>query len=245
MLRRVLARCPDRVRPRPPQGAGGPSPSACYPMATSGPVSDIYFCQSSAGLRKPSSYEAEPDTAIGCRCLTDVGDSQLGRAGGSLTARGRAGRTARWTGGSERRATCSGHQTARAAGPAPGAARVWARSRGGRAGGGAAAVSSQSRGLRGQLREVGAAAGGLRCASPHPGLSTRRFLGGRAADSGRAVCSGGAGVAARPGLRRPVACVRADGPQGEVPSWEPAAPDSGGALFPESRSRGARRHPRL
>ncbi|XP_015315704.1 jupiter microtubule associated homolog 2 isoform X1 [Bos indicus] len=89
-------------------------------MATSGPVSDIYFCQSSAGLRKPSSYEAEPDTAIGCRCLTDVGDSQLGRAGGSLTARGRAGRTARWTGGSERRATCSGHQTARAAGPAPG-----------------------------------------------------------------------------------------------------------------------------
>lgn len=29
-------------------------------------------------------------------------------------------RTARWTGGSERRATCSGHQTARAAGPAPG-----------------------------------------------------------------------------------------------------------------------------
>lgn len=239
MLRGVLARCPDSLRPRPPQGAGRAIP---FGLLSSGGVRprerhllSPIVCVSGAGLRKLSSHEAEPDTAIGCRCLTDVSDSQWGRAVGPLTARGQAGRTARRTGGSERRATCSGHRTARAAGPAPGAARVWTRSRGGRAGGGAAAVNSQSRGPRGRVREVGAAAvaaaGSLRCASPRLGPSTRRFLGGRAADAGRAVCSGGAGVAARPGPRRPVACVRADGPQGEAPFWEPqpgsqAAPSS-------------------
>lgn len=104
-----------------------------------------------------------------------------------------------------------------------------------RGGGGAAAVSSQSRGLRGRVGEVGAPAGpgGLSAPPRASGPSTCSFIDERAGDAGRAVCCGGAGVAALLGFWGPAACARVDGPRGKVSSREPSAlPQPGSQAAP-------------